>query len=226
MKLPFDWNGYELSIQDTGTIYFRRIENGTVIDLSPRGGFKANPGTWTHIDVTRDSNSRWRLYANGTLAMEIVDKKFSDFGYFGLWLCPGPAIDNVAISDTLFVPPGSLKVSVKDSGGNTLTGATVSSSKQPSGQTALSGVTAADGTVTFTGLAIGNYTVQVSKSGYVSGSAQVVVASGAKTDLSSTLQAQPSSGIPGFTIISVFVGVLLCTVWYWLYARKTRIRDV
>ena len=159
--------------------------------------------------MTHDSNGRWRLYANGTLAMDIVDKKFSDFSYFGFWLCPGPAIDNVVVSDTIYVPPGSLRVTVKDSGGNALSGAAVSSTKQPSGQTALSGVTAADGTVTFTGLAVGNYTLQVSKSGYVSGSAQGAVASGAKTELSTTLQAQPSSGIPGFPIASVVIGMLL-----------------
>jgi hypothetical protein len=89
----------------------------------------------------------------------------------------------------------------------------VSSSKQPSGQTALSGITGADGSVTFTGLAVGNYTLQVSKSGYVSGSAQGAVASGAKTELGSTLQAQPQSGIPGFPYEAIIIGVLICIIW-------------
>ncbi|MCX6654048.1 MAG: carboxypeptidase regulatory-like domain-containing protein, partial [Candidatus Bathyarchaeota archaeon] len=220
MELPFDWNGYGISITETGGVGFWQIIDGCHNELQPRGNFNPHPGTWTHIDVTHDSDGRWRLYANGTLANEIVDKKLLDFSYFGLWLCPGPAIDNVVISDTIYVPPGSLKLTVKDSGGNALTGATVSSSKQPSGQTALSGVTAADGTVTFTSVAIGDYTLQVSKSGYVSGSSQGSVASGAKIELSSTLQAQPSSGIPGFPIASVVIGVLLCTSWYWLYASR------
>ena len=219
MKLPFDWNGYGISITETGGIGFWQIEDGGHNELHPRGNFKAHPGTWTHIDVTHDSDGHWRLFANGTLANEILDKKLIDFSYFGFWLCPGPAIDNVVVSDTIYVPPGSLKLTVKDSGGNALTGAAVSSTKQPSGQTALSGVTAADGTVTFTGVAIGDYTLQVSKSGYVSGSAQGSVASGTKTELSAALQAQPSNGISGFPVVSVVVGVLLCTAWLWFNHR-------
>jgi hypothetical protein len=221
-KLPFDWNGYEIVIGDMGSVKISRIEDGTYIDLYPRNSFKAKSGTWTHIDVTRDSNGHWRLYANGTLAMDIVDKKISDFDYFGFIMQPGPAIDNLVVSDTIYVPPGSMKVTVKDSTGNALSGVAVFSTKQLSGQTVLSGVTSADSTVSFTGVAVGNYTFQVSKSGYVSSSAQGSVASGAKTELSTTLQTQPSSGIPGFPIASVVVGVLLCTVWSWLYQRRPR----
>jgi uncharacterized surface anchored protein len=224
-KLPFDWNGYEIVIGDTGSVKLSRIEDGTYIDLYPRNSFKAKSGTWTHIDVTRDTNGHWYLYANGTLAMDIVDKKISDFSYFGFIMQPGPVIDNVVVSDTIYIPPGSLKVTVKDSSGNALTGAAVSSSKQPSGQTALSGTTATDGTVTFTGLAVGNYTLLVSKNGYVSGSAQGAVASGAKTEASTTLQAQPASGgIPGFPIASVVIGVLFCTAWLLLNWRRSRLR--
>jgi hypothetical protein len=75
---------------------------------------------------------------------------------------------------------------------------------------------------TFSNVLPGSYTVQASKGGYVSGSAQGVVASGAKTELSSTLQAQPSGGIPGFPIASVVIGVLLCTAWLWFYSHKPR----
>jgi len=110
--------------------------------------------------------------------------------------------------------PGSLRITVKDSSGNVISGATVTSSKQPSGQAALSGTTASDGTITFPDLVLGNYTLQVSKSGYVSGSAQGVVASGAKTELSTALQAQPPSGIPGFPFEAKTIGVLLCIIWF------------
>jgi hypothetical protein len=155
--------------------------------------------------------------------MDIVDDKVSTFGYFVIWLQKGPAVDNVVVSDTIYVPPGSLRVTVKDSTGSALSGAAVSSTKQPSGQTALNGVTAADGTLTFSGLAVGNYTLQVSKDGYVSGSANGAVASGAKTELSTTIQAQPSSGIPGFPIASIMIGVLICTALYWTYTRRSRL---
>lgn len=220
MDLPFDWNGHEVSIFDVGSLHLERIWDGMMMDVYGTGSFKAQPGTWTHIDVTLDSDGRWRVYANGTLCMDKVDKTFLDFSYFGFGLPVGPAVDNVVVSDTMFVPPGNLKVTAKDSSGSALTGAAVSSTKQPSGQSALSGVTTADGTVTFTGVVIGNYTLQVSKGGYVSGSAQGAVASGAKTELSTTLQAQPSSGIPGFPYVSVVIGVLLCTAWLWLYTRQ------
>jgi Carboxypeptidase regulatory-like domain len=224
ITLPFDWNGHGVDIGQYGGIIFKRIDNGSYLDIG-RGSWKPKPGSWTHIDMTHDSEGRWLLYINGTLCMDKVDKQFSEFGYFGLWLQPGPAIDNVVVSDTIYVPPGSIRVSVKDSGGNALSGAAVSSSKQPSGQTALSGTTATDGTITFTGLAVGNYTLQVSKSGYVSGSAQGAVASGAKTEASTTLQAQPASSIPGFPFMSIIIGVLIFTAWLWLYKCKQRQRD-
>jgi hypothetical protein len=116
MELPFDFNGHEIIITDLGGIDFRRFENGSVNDLFPKGAFKAHPGSWTHIDLTHDSNGRWCLYANGTLALDVVDKYFSDFSYFGFWLQPGPAIDNVVVSDTINIPPVSMKVTLKYSG--------------------------------------------------------------------------------------------------------------
>ncbi len=175
--------------------------------------FEPPQDEWTHIDVTRDSNGRWCLYVNSILEMDIVDNKISEFGYFGFWAQAGPAIDNVIVSDTIYFPPGSLRVTVKDSSGKALSGTSVTSNKQPSGQSTLSGTTTTDGTITFTGLAVGNYTLQVSKSGYVSGSTQGTVASGARTETTTTLQAQPSGGIPGFPYESIIVGVVLCIIW-------------
>jgi len=80
--------------------------------------------------------------------------------------------------------------------------------------------------VTFTGLAVGNYTLQVSKRSYVSGSAKGVVKAGSQTELTSTLQAQPSGGIPGFPIVSINVGVLLSVALLWFNECRTRLRDV
>jgi N-acetylneuraminic acid mutarotase len=128
-----------------------------------------------------------------------------------------------AESDVIFDPIGGMRVSVKDSDGNMLSEVSVSSTKQPSGQAVIRGVTGADGALTFTGLAVGNYTLQVSKSGYISGAAQGAVASGATTELCSTLQAQPSSGIPGFPVESLVIGVLLNATLLWLYTRNPHI---
>jgi len=107
-----------------------------------------------------------------------------------------------------------------------VSGVSVSFSSQPSGQSALSGTSANDGSVTFTGLAVGNYTLQVSKRSYVSGSAKGVVKAGSQTELTSTLQAQPSGGIPGFPIVSINVGVLLSVALLWFNECRTRLRDV
>ena len=78
------------------------------------------------------------------------------------------------VTVTLRIPSiyGDLKVTVKDNLGALLSGASVSSTVQPSGQSALSGTTVGDGSVTFLGVSPGSYTVQVAKSGYVSGSVQ------------------------------------------------------
>jgi hypothetical protein len=121
---------------------------------------------------------------------------------------------------------GDLKVIIKDSSGAAVSGVSVSFSSQPSGQSALSGTSANDGSVTFTGLAVGNYTLQVSKSSYVSGSVKGVVKAGSQTELTSTLQAQPSGGIPGFPIVFIIVGVLLSVALLWFNECRTRLRDV
>jgi len=118
---------------------------------------------------------------------------------------------------------GDLKIIVKESSGAIISGVSVSSTSQPGGQSALSGTSASDGSVTFTGLAVGNYTLQVSKSGYVSSSVKGAVKAGAQTDLSATLQTQPSGGIPGFPFESLSLGLAL--VIFTLFAdRKSQTR--
>ena len=224
-----DWHGYEISVTITGSIYLSRGDGGEWGGDSYKSSLPFHPSGWYHVDVTRDTNGRWQFYMNGTLRLEATDNKYPTFPYFGFYLQPGALptgtiIDNIVVSDTIYVPPGSLKVTVKDSTGNALSGVAVSSTKQPSGQTTISGVTGTNGTVTFKGLAIGNYTLQGSKGGYVSGSAQGAIASGARTELSATLQVQPASGISAFPFESVVVSLLLCAAWYWLYARRMRFR--
>jgi len=89
---------------------------------------------------------------------------------------------------------GSLVVSVRDLGGIAISGVVVSSTSQPSGQTGLSGTTGSDGKVTFSGVAPGAYTIQVTKSGYVTGTGTGSVAVGSSVAVIITLQTQPSSG--------------------------------
>jgi len=64
------------------------------------------------------------------------------------------------------VEPLALNIYAKDAEGNPIDDVTVVSTSQPSGQTALSGTTDADGFVAFIGILKGSYTIKLTKSGY------------------------------------------------------------
>ena len=123
-------------------------------------------------------------------------------------------------SDSSSIKPtqttGSLRVDVKDSSGGVLSGVAVSSTSQPSGQTKLSETTGSDGSVTISNVAAGAYTLQASKSGYVTGTGTGSVVAGSSASISITLQAQPSSGggggIPGFSVEATVLGIILVVV--------------
>jgi hypothetical protein len=120
---------------------------------------------------------------------------------------------------TLMLQPipvtGNLRVTVKDSSGAIVSGAHISSTSQPSGQTTLSGASLADGRLTFGNLLPGNYSVEVSKSGYATITGRASVKAGDTSELTITLQTQSSGGIPGFPFASLIVGMILWLVWVW-----------
>jgi Carboxypeptidase regulatory-like domain len=118
---------------------------------------------------------------------------------------------------------GGVKVTVMNSSGNAVAGASVSSTSTPSGQAALSGVTAANGTVTFSGVMPGSYTIQASMTGYNSNSGSVTVVAGSVAPLSVTLQTQSSTssgGVPGYPAEAVIVGLVVCATLLVLVRRK------
>jgi hypothetical protein len=134
-----------------------------------------------------------------------------------------------SISITLQTQPavttGGIKVTVLDSGGKPIVGASVSSTSTPSGQTALSGVSGSNGSITFTGVAAGSYNLQASMSGYVTSSGSAIVASGSVVASSITLQTQstggtPSGGVPGYTYEEILAGIVLCAVVLVLARRR------
>jgi hypothetical protein len=116
-------------------------------------------------------------------------------------------------------PNGKLTITVKDNGGAVISGATVSSTSQPSGQLTISGTTGEAGQVTFNGIQLGSYTIQATKSGYDSNSVQCEVTQGGTSTLSMTIQAQQTSsgggsgGVPGFPYEALIIGVLICVLW-------------
>ncbi len=121
---------------------------------------------------------------------------------------------------------GDLKVTVNDSTGTPIKGVAISSDSQPNGQTTLAGTSGDDGSVVFTRVLLGNYTLQAQKSDYVSMTGKVSVTAGGANELTMTLQSQPSEGIPGFPSVSVVVGVFLGSAFIWLYLRRPRLRGV
>jgi len=89
-------------------------------------------------------------------------------------------------SDTIVLtaPPvetGNLVIYVEDSETNPISGATVESSSQPSGQIELTGITNADGYVTFNGVKPGPYTIQAYKASDVLASKSMQVNGGQTT---------------------------------------------
>jgi polyhydroxybutyrate depolymerase len=117
--------------------------------------------------------------------------------------------DTSTITITLKTVPttGILKVTVKDSNGAAITGATVTTTSQPSGQTALNGISATNGTAKFTNLLPGSYAIQASKDGYATGLAQGIVVAGETAETSITLQVQ--GGIPGWSFEAILIGTSL-----------------
>jgi uncharacterized repeat protein (TIGR02543 family) len=87
-------------------------------------------------------------------------------------------------------PPetGNLQIYVKDSNNNPISGTTVLSASQPSGQSQLSGTTDTNGYVTFNNILAGSYSVEASKSGYITSTKSVTVTSDQTTTETMQLQ--------------------------------------
>jgi hypothetical protein len=116
-----------------------------------------------------------------------------------------------------------LKVTVLDSGAKPLAGVSVSSTAAPSGQSALSGVTGSDGSVSFASVVPGSYSMQASMSGYVTNSGTTSVVAGSSVSVSITLQANASGGgggIPGFPIEALVVGIVISAAFLMLLRRR------
>jgi hypothetical protein len=88
----------------------------------------------------------------------------------------------------------NLKVSVKDATGKAVSGANIGSIVQPSGQAALEGTSGTDGVESFSNVLPGSYSVQASKSGFVSASSSVNVVKETTTDVTIILQIISTTG--------------------------------
>jgi len=110
----------------------------------------------------------------------------------------------------VMVQPLILNIYVKDTDGNPIAGATVSSTSQPSGQTALSGTTDVNGLVRFSGVLKGSYTITASKTGYEEKTWTVTVTAGqATTETINISKPTEPTKFPWVLVITAIVAVLI-----------------
>ena len=116
----------------------------------------------------------------------------------------------------------TLKIHVVDEQGNPVESANVRSTVQPADQPSLSGMTEGDGRIIFPGISYGNYTFEVSKTGYQTVSIGESFESNVKVEVTVTLSVNPDvplnpvpSGIPGYAYFLLGVGVF-GVGWYLL----------
>lgn len=83
---------------------------------------------------------------------------------------------------------GNIHILILSSDGSSVVGASVSSTKTPSGQAALTGTAGSDESLRFNGIATGNYTFSVTLAGFPANTGNITVADGNNT-LSISLQA-------------------------------------
>jgi len=114
----------------------------------------------------------------------------------------------------------TIKIYVKDSSGNPVNRAIVSSITQPSGQTTLAGETNPEGFVTFEEVKSGSYTFLASSEEYESNSESITVSQGEINEKTILLEEKPQ-GIPGFPFETIILGLALGAFLLWsLRAQK------
>ncbi|MCX8153631.1 MAG: carboxypeptidase-like regulatory domain-containing protein [Candidatus Bathyarchaeota archaeon] len=116
---------------------------------------------------------------------------------------------------------GTLDVFVKDTDGNPVVGANVTSISQPSGAVALSGVTDLQGYVSFKDVIAGVYILEVSKEGYEPVTEDVTVTAGGTAMCTPELvKIQGLADLSWLTITYTIVGVIIVVVVVLLIQRR------
>jgi hypothetical protein len=114
----------------------------------------------------------------------------------------------------------TLKIHVVDMQGNPIEDADVISTNQPADQPTLSGMTESDGRIIFSGISYGNYTFEVSKTGYQTVTVGESFESNVRAEISITLPVNPDiplnptpSGLPGY-VYFIFGAAVFGVGWY------------
>jgi uncharacterized surface anchored protein len=113
-----------------------------------------------------------------------------------------------------------MTINVKDNEGKAISSASVTSISQSEGQEDLNGTTDTDGSIIFTDVRPGNYTIQASKSGYTTEAGMVKVKIAETAELTILLEKEVK-GIPGFSSESIVIGIAVGILLLWWMRRRT-----
>jgi adhesin/invasin len=200
------YSGGTSTIRVTLTSQATAVAGATVTFASDKGGTfstvtDSGNGTYTSTYTAPDINAQTTITVTATA---------SKTGYAG-------SSAQTQITAQLLV----LNITIKGSDGSSIDGATVASTSQPSGQTALNKTTDANGLVSFTGVLKGSYTFKATKTGYDDKTWTVTVQAGQVTTETATLSKPSASpGIPGFPYESIVLGLIAGIIVVWLLQRK------
>lgn len=148
-----------------------------------------------------------------------------------------PLINQIKLKDVDTPPEGneesttSLTITVRDEKGDLLQGASVVTTEQPTGQTALNGLTDEYGVISFQDILPGDYTLKISKQGYIEQVSGGEVPIGEQIEGEFTLEStgesvseeeistpeetpeeeeqEEKNGIPGFPVFGLLIGLIL-----------------
>jgi hypothetical protein len=125
---------------------------------------------------------------------------------------------------------GSLLIYAKEIGGSTISEANVSSTSQPAGISALSGLTDQDGLVSFDDILMGSYTIKVEKGGYEIKTENVFVEAGQTTNATIYLTGKPSTvlglSLPVLIAVIIILAVIIAvSVAIMVRRRRRKKRD-
>ena len=104
----------EFGTQNTSFVLYRRIAG--MLGVTPIATYDPDNDPessgwhegWYHIDITRDTRDKFKVYINDTLRMEVADPSFTTSDVFYIHAEAGIALDNVEVRDDVWPDPGTI----------------------------------------------------------------------------------------------------------------------
>lgn len=118
---------------------------------------------------------------------------------------------SLQVTITPMIRTGDFEVYVKDSDGNPVGGANVTSTSQPSGMSPLTGITNAQGYVAFKDISEGVYVVQISKAGYETKTEAINITAGQTTTYTAEIL-KTGATTSDFTALLWIIGIIIAVV--------------